>query len=131
LRFYADQTAINSTFGILFTAFRERGAGKFNSHNSVSESEDEPPNPGVRNQFQVMGPPLMALANPLNWQQMAGAPKYKGMPKNPGGNPVLSLPQIPASYQPYPHPFQLLIWLTVGESQGMGDGLEMEEQSFV
>ncbi|EDX01581.1 uncharacterized protein Dyak_GE17077, isoform F [Drosophila yakuba] len=26
LRFYADQTAINSTFGILFTAFRERGA---------------------------------------------------------------------------------------------------------
>ncbi|KQS30400.1 uncharacterized protein Dere_GG17784, isoform B [Drosophila erecta] len=26
LRFYADQSAINSTFGILFTAFRERGA---------------------------------------------------------------------------------------------------------
>jgi len=95
LRFYADQIAINSTFGILFTAFRDRGAGK---SNSCSDSKS-PDSLWWRRQIPWIGNKWLGR-------------KVQRHGQNPGGNPVLSRPRIP---------FRLLIW-AVGDGDGDGDG---------
>jgi len=96
LRFYADQIAINSTFGILFTAFRDRGAGK---SNSCSDSKS-PDSLWWRRQIPWIGNKWLGR-------------KVQRHGQNPGGNPVLSRPRIP---------FRLLIW-AVGDGDGDGDGV--------
>lgn len=96
LRFYADQIAINSTFGILYTAFRDKAGGCKSKFESKFEF-------GFDSKSA-----LMASAKPSNWQQMTGVQSTKACPKSWGQSGAKLAPNLSLS----------VAHLTAGDSCG-------------